>query len=97
MSLQRGIDGEPVRPDPIGRVDGRHEERRAHRAAPVAVGTLACPACDAPVALGGPAGPADDLACPFCAHGGAVRDFLVLGEPTRPTRVQVRVVHRPGR
>jgi hypothetical protein len=98
VSVQRGFDGaEPVRPDPIGRVDGRHEERRAHRAAPLAVGTLACPDCDAPVTLGGPAGPADALQCPFCGRAGAVREFLALGEPTRPTRVRVHVVHRAAR
>jgi hypothetical protein len=98
VSVQRGFDGaEPVRPDPIGRVDGRHEERRAQRAAPLAVGTLACPDCDAPVALGSPVGPADPLACPFCGRAGAVRDFLALGEPTRPTRVRVHVVQRAVR
>jgi len=32
------------------------------------------------------------MRCPFCAHRGAVRDFLSLGEPTRPTRVEVRIV-----
>jgi len=99
VSLQRGIDGaEPLRPEPIGRVDGRHEERRARRAAPLATGTLACPRCDAPVTLpGGPASPADGLGCPFCGHAGAVREFLVLGEPTRPTRVRVHVVQRAAR
>ncbi len=99
VSLQRGIDGaEPVRPDPIGRVDGRHEERRAQRSAPLAVGTLACPTCDAPVTLAAAfAGPADALACPFCGHAGAVRDVLARGEPTRPTRVRVHVVRRAAR
>jgi hypothetical protein len=36
--------------------------------------------------------PADALACPFCAHGGAVRDFLSLSAPQRPARVEVRVL-----
>jgi hypothetical protein len=35
--------------------------------------------------------PADALDCPFCAHGGRVRDFLSLAAPTRPARVEVRV------
>jgi len=33
----------------------------------------------------------DPIACGFCGHAGAVRDFLSLAEPTRPTRVVVRV------
>ncbi|MGB7161269.1 MAG: hypothetical protein WBD40_24640, partial [Tepidisphaeraceae bacterium] len=57
----------------------------------------ACPRCDAPVALGGPVSPADPLGCPFCGHDGAVRDFLSLAAPTRPTRVVVRIVHRTAR
>jgi hypothetical protein len=36
--------------------------------------------------------PADPLACPYCAHEGAVRDFLSLGAPTRPAHVDVRIV-----
>ena len=39
--------------------------------------------------------PAEPLACPFCAHAGAVRDFLSLRAPTRPAHVEVRVVDRP--
>ena len=59
----------------------------------MAVGTLACPVCDAPVAPGPAAlSPTDALRCPICDHGGAVRDFLSLASPARPARVQVRVV-----
>lgn len=63
----------------------RHSDR-------LASGTLACPACDAPVSPVGRMSPAASLGCPFCGHGGAVRDFLTLGAPTRPARVVVRVV-----
>jgi hypothetical protein len=35
--------------------------------------------------------PADSIACGFCRHAAAVRDFLSLAEPTRPTRVAVLV------
>ena len=74
------------------RVAGIREIRPAESGPPLAVGTLACPNCDAPVFLGtGPRSPADPLACGFCDHEGRVRDFLSLGEPTRPTRVVVRV------
>ena len=41
--------------------------------------------------------PADPLSCGFCRHEGAVRDFLSLAEPTRPTRVTVRVRVPPSR
>jgi hypothetical protein len=90
VSLHRPFDaGEP---EPVGRTAGTEEIRRVTRSAPLATGTLACPGCDAPVVPAAPLGPSDPVACPFCAHGGPVRDFLVLGEPTRPTRVVVRVV-----
>jgi hypothetical protein len=71
-----------------------HEERRSHSGR-LATGTLACPLCDAPVALAlGFASPADRLGCPYCDHTGAVRDFLSLAQPSRPARVTVRVIAR---
>ena len=72
--------------------DRKHHEIRPARSTVLATGTLACPRCDAPVAPGPvPLRPAEPLACPFCAHDGAVRDFLSLGAPSRPARVVVRV------
>jgi hypothetical protein len=93
VAIQRGIDGsEPVRPEPVERLDGTYELRRDARFARVAAGTLACPRCDAPVALTeGPLAPADLLGCPYCDHAGFVRDFLSLAAPTRPARVDVRI------
>lgn len=67
------------------------EERRPSEMHHVAVGSLACPRCDAPVHLSVPLGPAAPLGCPFCAHAAPLRDFLSLGEPTRPARVRVRI------
>src|SRR3954469_13962322 len=94
MSLQRGIDGQrSVRPEDEGRIV--HEERRIAPTGIVAVGTLACPQCDAPVALGDTrVKPADPLVCPFCAHHAPARDFLSLKTPSRPARVAVRVTLR---
>jgi hypothetical protein len=82
---------------PIQRVPGYFEKRDDVASSELAVGTLACPDCDAPV-LPGPRGmsPADDLSCGFCGHAGFVRDFLTLGEPTRPTHVVVRLALRPA-
>ena len=90
MAFHRRID----EPEPANRPAGSYEERRA-RSTRVAAGTLACPECDAPVALAGAVTPAAALDCPFCRHAGAAREFLSLGEPTRPQRVVVRVTGRP--
>ena len=74
------------------KVAGRHERRRTQTSWEMATGTLACPACDAPVLPSiAPMSPPDPIACGFCQHVGAVRDFLTLGEPARPTHVVVRV------
>jgi hypothetical protein len=75
----------------VERVSGHYELRRSIRSRELATGTLACPSCDAPVLPEGAMSPSDPLGCGYCAHEGAVRDFLSLGEPTRPTRVVVRV------
>ena len=93
MSLHRSFDGaEPARPE-TGRLAGAHEERRMLRSTQMALGTLACPDCDAPVVPGPrPLRPADALACPYCDCSGLVRDFLSLAPPTRPALVVVRVV-----
>src|SRR6476659_3527396 len=90
MGLHRGIDGsEPVRP---GLDEVAYLERRAARTSVVAVGTFACPSCDAPVALGGVrVSPPDPIDCPFCDHRDAAREFLSLEPPVRPTRVAVRI------
>ena len=82
----------PARPDPVGRLGGTQEIRLVARSWVLATGTLACPACDAPVAPARPLSPPDPIGCPYCGHGGAVRDFLSLASPARPARVTVRVV-----
>ena len=94
MSFQRGIDGpEPVDADGVGGRIQIQDERRT-RSTRLGVGTLACPRCDAPVALAGPLSPVAVIACPFCGHVAPLREFLSLGVPTRPARVVVRVVER---
>jgi hypothetical protein len=74
--------------------DTTWREHRPARSGHLGTGTLACPRCDAPVALAGPVSPVEPLTCPYCAHRGPVRDFLSLAQPTRPARVEVRVVAR---
>jgi hypothetical protein len=75
------------------------EHRHSERSTRLGTGTLACPRCDAPVALGaGAHSPAEPLWCPYCRHGARLRDFLSLSVPSRPARVGVHVrVRAPAR
>lgn len=67
-------------------------KRRADRNGVIASGTIACPRCDAPVAIGpDEVTVTQALTCPFCARHAPVREFLSLAVPTRPTRVHVRL------
>jgi hypothetical protein len=95
MAFLRGIDdSDSLRWEPVTRGAGaQEEERRTARSGRLGTGTLACGRCDAPVALAGaPVSPADPISCPYCGHGARVRDFLSLATPSRPARVEVRVV-----
>jgi len=96
VAIQRsGPGAEGTGGDPVGRMSGAAEERRATRSTVVATGTLACPRCDAPVSPGGRAlAPGEPMRCPVCDHAGAVRDFLSLATPSRPARVRVVVSAR---
>jgi hypothetical protein len=95
MSFQRDFDGsEAARPESVTRLAGARADSLVARSGHLATGTLACPRCDAPIALGtGPASPAHALGCPFCDHTATVREFLSLATPARSARVAVRVVH----
>jgi hypothetical protein len=87
-----GGETDPRRTRPASAPTGLFEERRTTRPWHLATGSLACPECDAPIALHEqPAAPADQLACPFCAHAAALRDFLSLAVPARVPRVNVFV------
>ena len=76
---------------PVERIPAHYELRRTGTWRQLATGTLACPRCDAPILPDGAMAMPDPLSCGFCSHAGAVRDFLTLGEPTRPAHVAVRV------
>jgi hypothetical protein len=87
------VRGETSRPD-ASEQSGRQviQWQRAARSDRLATGTLACPRCDAPVAIGpGRLTMVDTLGCPFCDHRAPVRDFVSLARPARATRVVVRV------
>jgi hypothetical protein len=67
-------------------------ERRATAGAVLGTGSLACPRCDAPVAIGPAPSPLEaELCCPFCQFEAPLRSFLSLASPTRPTRVVLRL------
>ena len=89
MAFHRRIDREPV-----GTAGGTEELRPSRNTTELAIATMACPACDAPVMPAGRVRPSDYAECPFCAAHGPVRDFLTLEDPARPARVIVRVVLR---
>jgi hypothetical protein len=86
--FRRGDDGT----DPLGRLGGPDEIRNVSRSSTLAVGTLACPTCDAPVSPSGRLTPASALTCPFCGESGHVRDFLTLGAPTRAAHVVIKII-----
>jgi hypothetical protein len=91
VAFQRGSDGaDPVR----GGSGPHHVEQRIRRTTLVATGTFACPHCDAPIPPHGPLSPASLLICPFCLRSGRAREFLSLAAPSRPARVEVRIVPR---
>jgi hypothetical protein len=93
VSFFRRIGGSDEGSDPVGGLGGPEEIRRVQRTSTLAVGTLACPACDAPVApAGARLGPGSPLSCPYCGEHGRVRDFLTLGAPTRAAHVVIKVV-----
>ena len=85
MAIERG------RPDGMSEeLPALREEQRARRSSFIGAGSLACPSCDAPAPLvASPAAPSSALACPYCDHAGVVRDFLPMGDPLRPARVNV--------
>jgi len=73
------------------RYNGGDLVHRATVTRPFAEGTLSCPSCDAPLALMTATPLTAATSCSFCAHAGAVRDFLSLATPTRPARVSLWV------
>src|SRR3954447_20642317 len=93
MAISRGLGGsDSTSATPVARRTAVHEEVRIATVTRLGTGTLACPQCDAPVFTTGTRSPLHPLACPYCAHAAPLRDFLSLAAPSRPARVEVRVV-----
>ena len=66
----------PERDERLSAVAGRVELRPAERAAWLGTRSLACPGCDMPIAISGPIGFTDEIACAFCETTAPTREFL---------------------
>jgi hypothetical protein len=66
----------PERDERLSSAASRVELRPAERAAWVGTRSLACPVCDMPLALAGPVGFSDVIACAFCETIAPTREFL---------------------
>jgi hypothetical protein len=67
---------DPEREDTLRAAAARVELRPASRAAWLGMRSLACPACDMPIALSGPVGYSDVIACAFCEAEAPTREFI---------------------
>ena len=67
---------DPERDERLRAAAARVELRPAERAAWLGTRSLACPACDMPIAISAPVGFADEIACAFCETTAPTRDFL---------------------
>ena len=67
---------DPERDERLRAAAARVELRPAERAAWLGVRSLACPVCDVPIALSGPVGLSDVIACAFCETTAPTREFV---------------------
>ena len=66
----------PERDERVSAAAGRVELRPAEKAAWLGTRSLACPACDMPIALAAPVGFSDVIACAFCETTAPTREFI---------------------
>lgn len=93
VGILRDADGsDPIRAEPISSLGSVDADPRTGAVSTLGTGTLACPDCDAPTFIAGPHRPHEALSCAYCGHAGALRDFLSLAPPTRPARVEIRLI-----
>jgi hypothetical protein len=67
---------DPERDDRLRAAAARVELRPAERAAWLGMRSLACPECGMPIALGGPVGWDEPIACAFCETAAPTREFI---------------------
>jgi hypothetical protein len=66
----------PERDERLSAAAGRVELRPAERAAWLGTRSLACPECGVPIAIAGPVGFSDVIACAFCETAAPTREFI---------------------
>ncbi len=66
----------PEREERLSAKAGRVELRPAEKAAWLGTRSLACPACDMPIAITAPVGFSDEIACAFCETTAPTREFI---------------------
>jgi len=70
------IPPQPDRDNEMRSTGARIEYRPAARVAQLGVRSLACPDCEMPLALGGPVGWDEEIACAFCEARAPTRSFV---------------------
>ena len=86
---------DPEREDELRANGAPVEIRPASRVARLAVRSLACPACGVPVAITGPVGWREPIACAFCEATAPTSEYvqrarLAAGGADRPARLSAR-------
>jgi hypothetical protein len=76
MFFDPSANQDPERDDRLRAAAARVEIRPAERAAWLGLRSLACPECDMPLALSGPVGLSDEIACAFCETTAPTRSFI---------------------
>jgi hypothetical protein len=71
-----GAKPDPEREERLRANAARVEIRPSERIAQLAVRSLACPACEMPLALSGSVGWHEEIACAFCESLAPTRDFI---------------------
>jgi hypothetical protein len=67
---------DPERDDELRANGARVELRPQSKVATLAVRSLACPSCGVPVAIAGPVGWAEPIACAFCESAAPTREYV---------------------
>ena len=76
MHIDPAATPDPERDERLRGKAARVELRPAERAAWLATRSLACPDCGMPLALGGPVGWDEEIACAFCEQIAPTREYV---------------------
>ena len=76
MFFDPSANQDPEREDKLRAAAARVEQRPATRGAWLGVRSLACPECGVPIAISGPVGLSDVIACAFCETAAPTREFI---------------------